>query len=121
MTTTKKKPPTQTAGVAGIAAIPIVITPEQKEQTIDWAKLCELPTFQMFAIEREPSLNGAFEYVRGENDSVALWEKCEPLNAWLTSHEPEDLYKQYCAWHAAKGHWPNETPMGDIIDKVYLA
>lgn len=113
MTTTKKKPPTQVAGVSGIADIPIVLTPEQPEQAIDWVKLFQLPTFQMFAVECEPAL--AEPLSNNLNNGVPLWVQYQSVDAWLHTYHPEDLYKQYCAWHKSKGHWPNETPMGDVL------
>ena len=112
MTTTKKKPPTQRAGVEGIAAIPIELTPPQP-QKIDWARLCELPPFQMFAAECLPELGNAFSTMK--SGCGPLWEWNTELKDWMLSHEPEDLYKQYCDWHKAKGYWPNETPMGELI------
>ena len=24
------------------------------------------------------------------------------------------LFDAYCAWHQAKGYWPNETPLGQV-------
>ena len=103
MTTTKKKPPTQTAGVSGIAPKPIELTPAQPQQ-IDWRRLCELPPFQMFVVEREPKLAEQFA-----NDNY------QAVREWLVRHVMEDLSQQYCAWHAAKGYWPNETPAGELI------
>lgn len=114
--TKAKKPPTQVAGVEGIAPKPIELTPTkpvEQEQQVDWAKLCELPPFQMFAVECDPFLGAAFEYSQ-DDDGIVLWERSDRLNTWLHTYIPEDLYKQYCDWHAAKGYWPNETPMGAI-------
>ncbi len=99
---TKKKPPTQVAGVEGIAPKPIVLTPEPSK--IDWTRLIGLPPFQMFAVERSPSLVDKFE-----------GSSLDSVHAWMTQYEPDDLYQQYCDWHAAKGYWPNETPMGEVV------
>ena len=102
MTTTKKKPPTQVAGVEGIAPNPIVLTPEPS--TINWARIIQLPPFQMFAVERKPSLVDKFEA-----------NGLDRVHAWMAQFEPDDLYQQYSDWHKAKGYWPNETPCGEVI------
>lgn len=96
------KPPTQVAGVEGIAPKPIVLTPEPS--TINWARIIQLPPFQMFAVERKPSLVDKFE-----------GKGLDSVHAWMAQHEPDDLYKQYSDWHEDKGYWPNETPYGEAI------
>ena len=96
------KPPTQVAGVEGIAPKPIVLTPEPS--TINWAQIIQLPPFQMFAVERNPSLVDKFE-----------GKGLDSVHAWMAQCEPDDLYQQYCDWHKAKGYWPNETPLGQLI------
>lgn len=30
---------------------------------------------------------------------------------------PAELYADYCRWHENKGLWPNETPLGELIEK----
>lgn len=112
MTTTKKKPPTQIAGVKGIAPKPIELTPAQPEQ-FNWAKILELPPFQMFAVEQEPSLSVAFGNIL--SNGIPLWEQHKSIDAWLHTYQPEELYRQYAEWHLAKGYWPNETPDGQLI------
>ena len=93
------KPPTQIAGVQGIAPKPIELTPERPR--IDWAHLFGLPPFQMYAVER----------ARKSPADVMAW-----MQDWARSHESEQaLFDDYCQWHAAKGCWPNEDPMGRII------
>ena len=93
------KPPTQTAGVQGIAAIPVELTPAQPTR-INWTRLFGLPPFQMFAVERA-----------GKSPTeVMAWMK-----DWAHGHDEQELYDQYCKWHAAKGCWPNETPEGSAI------
>lgn len=101
-TTPMPKPPTQVAGVEGIAPKPIVLTPESSK--IDWARIIQLPPFQMFAVEICPNLAGNFD-----DQGLAC------VHAWMAQYEPDDLYKQYAEWHLAKGYWPNETPCGEII------
>ena len=96
------KPPTQVAGVEGIAPKPIVLTPESSK--IDWARIIQLPPFQMFAVERKPSLANKFE-----------GQGLDSVTAWMAQCEPDDLYQQYCDWHKDKGCWPNETPCGELI------
>ena len=99
MANQQPKPPTQIAGVVGIEPKPIELTPNRPR--IDWAHLLELPPFQMFAIERAG---------KSAADMMA-W-----MPAWAREHESEQaLFDDYCQWHAAKGYWPNEDPMGRII------
>lgn len=94
----KKKPPTQVAGVEGIAPTPIELTPQRA--VIDWPHLFGLPPFQMFAIEQ----------ARKSADDVMAW-----MPEWAREHESEQaLFEDYCQWHAAKGYWPNEDPLGRI-------
>lgn len=95
------KPPTQVAGVQGIAAIPVVLTPERSR--IDWLHLFGLPPFQMFAVERA-----------GKSPAeVMVWMK-----DWARGHDEHELYDQYCKWHAAKGYWPNESPLGFALENL---
>lgn len=95
------KPPTQVAGVEGIAPKPIVLTPEPS--TINWAQIIQLPPFQMFAVERNPSLVDKFE-------GSAL----DSVTAWMAQFDPDDLYEQYSGWHEDKGYWQNENPDGSL-------
>ena len=100
MSVKKPKPPTQIAGVQGIAPKPIELTPDRPR--IDWAHLFSLPPFQMFAIER----------ARKSPADVMAW-----MPGWARSHESEQaLFDDYCEWHANKGCWPKETPTGAPLD-----
>lgn len=108
------KPPTQVAGVEGIAPKPIELTPEQPQQ-IDWPRLCELPPFQMFAVECEPKLSRVLESRGASNHRPERFMDSEQVTAWMREFEPENLYQQYCDWHTDKGYWPNETPYGEAI------
>ncbi len=54
-------------------------------ERIDWLRLEGLPAFQMYL---------------GETRQAA--------------QRSLDFYDQYCQWHANKGYWPNETPMGEL-------
>ena len=111
--TKAKKPPTQVAGVEGIAPNPIVLTPEPNN--IDWARISELPPFQMFAVEREPKLSRVLESRGASNHRPERFMDSEQVIAWMREFEPENLYQQYCDWHKAKGYWTNETPDGELI------
>ena len=101
-TTPMSKPPTQVAGVEGIAPKPITLTPEPSK--INWNRIISLPAFQMFAVERTPSLVDKFED-----------KNLDSVYAWMEQYDPDGLYKQYAEWHLAKGYWPNETPCGELI------
>ncbi len=92
------KPPTQVAGVQGIAAIPVVLTPEPPSR-INWTVVFGLPPFQMFAVESAGMAPG----------DVMAW-----IKPWAHQHDERELYDKYCKWHAAKGYWPDETPLGDL-------
>lgn len=78
------KPPTQIAGVQGIASAKQGIS---QPIQINWGLIVELPAFQMFAAEKHSG------------------------NAVVN----DALYAEYCQWHEAKGYWPNETPLGELI------
>lgn len=94
------KPPTQTAGAIGIAAAPVTLN-TGKPARIDWAKVFSLPCYQMFAIEHSGR----------PAETVVKWAK-----EWSIQRGDEaEVLAEYCAWHKAKGCWPNETPFGDII------
>ena len=96
------KPPTQVAGVIGIEAAPVTM---HEAPPIDWGRVVALPTFQMWAAER------------------MVRRTIHPLNA-NSLHHAEDVvremgarqstFDEYAAWHATKGYWPNETPMGEV-------
>ena len=78
------KPPPIRVGVSGFSAF------EAKPgapagQAIDWQRLEGLPSFEMFLAETRQK-----------------------------AQRSADFYDQYCQWHANKGYWPNETPMGEL-------
>lgn len=95
------KPEPIRVGVEGIAPKPIELTPERPR--IDWAHLFGLPPFQMFAIER----------ARKSPADVMAW-----MPAWARAQSEQALFNDYCQWHAAKGYWPKETPLGASIDAL---
>ena len=105
-TTRKKKPPTQTAGVTGIDAhgsmggAPI----EPASHTIDWNKIVGLPSFEMFVFEESGQHAGASADEWVANRRAGMGDK--------------PLYELYAKWHKAKGYWPDETPMGELIQEV---
>ena len=59
--------------------------PAAQPERIDWLRLEGLPAFQMFLAETRQK-----------------------------AQRSADFYDQYCQWHANKGYWPNETPMGEL-------
>lgn len=79
------KPPTQIAGVQGIAATQFAAG---NPPPINRTRLAGLPPFQMFAAEK-----------RQLPTALVL---------------QDDAVQEYMAWHKAKGYWPNETPMGQV-------
>lgn len=79
------KPPAIRVGVQGFSAFTTERT--QAAKAIDWERLVGLPPFAMFIAERHA----------GKFPGLSM-----------------GLYAEYCDWHAAKGYWPNETPMGEL-------
>ena len=95
------KPPPQVLGVSGIAEQPIVI----HDAKINWAMVAALPPFQMFLAERDgPNQTGknSQEWATGVAMRLAA------------SEGDQVLFDAYAAWHAGKGYWPNETPLGQM-------
>lgn len=93
---TNPKPPPIVVGVQGIA-------PRKSMQDAALARLqrlCGLPPFQMFMMQREPvpALAKAHEF------AMQRAAACTDIAA---------LFAEYEAWHAAQGKWPNETPDGE--------
>lgn len=77
----------QTQGVGVVGFVAFETKPEAPQRQIDWARLVGLPSFQMFASERRGAISPS-----------------------------ERLYAEYCDWHSAKGYWPDECPMGYLIN-----
>ena len=102
----ERKPPTQTAGVTGIDAHGGMgeAPTEPAKPSIDWQKLIALPAFEMFVAEE----SGNSDYA-----SVTSW-----IENRRASIGDDKLYDLYAKWHRAKGYWPNETPMGELMQKV---
>lgn len=102
-----RKPPTQIAGVQGIAPKPIELTPAR--QPIDWMRLSGLPPFQMYLREtRRASLSEIARIADAANRDRQI----EALMAVIDRLGPQ-LYDEYAEWHREKGCWPHETPMGE--------
>lgn len=97
------KPPTQIAGVSGIAVVPLVMNEPPAAPSVDWARVVSLPVFQMYAAERQRNTSGLDSKRHAE-------EVVRDNGAGL------DLFAAYCSWHKAKGYWPNETPLGEAIE-----
>lgn len=83
------KPPPIVVGVQGIDAFRGHQEPIPAKPP--WECLVKLPAFEMFM--REVYVN---------NGHVA------ELN--------NDLFRDYCDWHKAKGYWPKEDPLGRLIE-----
>lgn len=93
---TKKKPPTQIAGVSGIDGHGGM----GEAPVIDWFKLVDLPAFQMFVAEQSGLTYGV---------TMSNWIK--ERRATLSDSV---LYDQYAKWHSDKGYWINEKPNGEL-------
>lgn len=102
--TTRKKPPTQTAGVGGIDAHGGMGDMVLPADYIDWNKLISLPSFEMFVFEESGQHAGA---------SASEW-----VAQRRSTMGDKKLYDLYATWHRAKGYWPDETPLGELIQEV---
>jgi hypothetical protein len=100
---TTKKPPTQTAGVQGIAATPIVMN-KAPAQAVPWPRLAALPPFQMFAAEHKPG-----DIRDSEAHALAFARETAAVVGDLV------LLEQFKAWHAASGYWPKEDHTGKAL------
>ena len=95
------KPPAQVLGVAGIEAAPIII----HDAKINWATVAALPPFQMFLAERDgPNQTG---------QNSQQWATGVAMRLAAAVND-QALFDEYAAWHAAKGYWPHETPLGEV-------
>ena len=95
------KPPPQVLGVSGIAEQPIVI----HDAKINWALVAALPPFQMFLAERDgPNQTG---------QNSQQWATGVAMRLAAAVND-QALFGEYAEWHAAKGYWPNETPLGQV-------
>ena len=93
----EQKPPPIIVAPAGIEAL----RTQANDQT-DLAWLCRYPPYQMYVEEREPNLVGAPADVYAQQRTQQAAQRGELLQ-WL---------EQYVAWHAAKGYWEGENPLG---------
>lgn len=109
------KPPTQVASVAGIAPNPITMneTPAEGRTRVDMRALVQLPPFQMFAVERAYLSQGEIEMLTGFQGPNAM--RVMQNLVFRAGNDINALYDDYCQWHQAKGYWPNETPLGQLI------
>ncbi len=95
------KPPPIRISAEGIAPKPITMN-EPPPKPADFARLVTLPPFQMFAAERMRNTSGtdgeqhAKDYLRVKGFG-------------------QDVVDDYFHWHAAKGYWPGETPLGCLL------
>lgn len=98
----EEKPPTQGVGVQGFNAF---ATPADEPPPTNWNALVQLPAFGMFIAERPR--------FRGEVNPSTIGDYLKSIEH---KREFDVLYTDYCKWHAEKGYWPNETPMGELIE-----
>lgn len=103
---TTQKPPPITIGVNGFNAFVAEPTPQpDPSKAIDWAYLFTLPPFEMYLSEQTGNMN---------KDAWQAW-----LATQLGKLGDEAVYQVYADWHAAKGYWAGETPMGELIKGTY--
>ena len=94
------KPPTQVAGVQGIAPERITMN-DAPANAIPWQFIAELPPFQMYAAE----------VMRNTSGKDSMLHAADFIRA---KGAGQDLFDAYAAWHEAKGYWPQESPLGEI-------
>lgn len=100
-----EKPEPIRISAQGIEAKPITMNEPAPAPDVDWRKVASLPSFQMFVHERRPcppeadSERWAFEFA----------------DRFIAEMGEDGLWQLYVAWHQAKGYWPNETPMGELL------
>lgn len=103
-----QKPEAQTLGVSGIEPKP-VNTPDQGA---NWPAIAALPPFQMFAVERAYLSQGEIEMLTGFQGPNAM--RVLQNLVFRAGNDINALYDDYCQWHAEKGYWSNEDPLGRI-------
>lgn len=121
----KSKPEPIRVGVEGIAPAPAnkpkPKPPSDSVSANEVIRICGLPPFQRFLIERGYShpdsikrMLEQFDFLpvgtEGKLSSSPLW------SAVLTAARMnrDELLAEYAQWHTAKGLWPNETPDGRL-------
>lgn len=91
-------------GVEGIAPTPIELTPAQPARPVDWRTVGALPPFQMFVHELAPCPPGR------DSQQWAI----DYAVRYAGQRGNDVLMAEYSKWHGAKGHWPAETPLGQL-------
>ena len=112
--TKAKKPPTQVAGVEGIAPKPVTMN-DQPERTlrVDMVALIKLPPFQMYTVERGYLSQGEIEMATGFQGPNTM--RVMQNLVTRAGNDLNALYDDYCQWHRDKGYWPNESPAGELL------
>ena len=64
---------------------------------VDWPRLARLPAFQLFVDEEN----------QAPVPDPEFWARVRARTIGEQAY-----YQVYADWHARKGLWPNETPMG---------
>lgn len=101
-----KKPPVQKVGVPGFESFQSKKKGDD-EKGINWPKLITLPSYKLFISEKFDKES----FISQQDDRWSL----SHTKTQIEKNGEEELFKMYCDWHHKKGHWPNETPMGELI------
>lgn len=99
-----QKPPPIKVSAEGIEPGRVTMHEPDPEPGNDWPAIAGLPPFQMFISEAAPCPDG---------EDAGRWALQEAGKRIAYTSEAE-LYQAYADWHARKGYWPNETPMGGL-------
>lgn len=95
--TDQTKPEPIVIGVSGFKALDAEPKPQD---FVDWGFLFGLPPFEMYLSEKVG------------NQNRLMWQ--DWLLKELANKDEQAVYQAYADWHANKGYWVNETPLGQI-------
>lgn len=102
---TNQKPPPMAIGVAGFNAFATPSDDSKIDWAVRWHHLLSLPPFEMYLSEKT-----------GNEDRQA-WK--DWLEKEIIAKGDDTAYLDYATWHAEKGYWVGETPMGELIGDDY--
>lgn len=97
------KPPPIVVNMESIAPQPILMG--DVNLIHDWFTLINSAPFQMFCCETR---------AQGEHGSHNVEDWIRDAIEPEVRNDENKLFKEFEAWHTAKGYWPNETVYGEL-------
>lgn len=97
------KPPPIVVNMESIAPQPIVMGGIDLKH--DWFTLINSAPFQMFCCETR---------AQGEQGTHNIEDWIKQIIEPEVLSDENKLFKEFEAWHTAKGYWPNETVYGEL-------